>query len=447
MRRRFVTAMTHMRAGRRQRRLHDGRLRQTLPRASTSSAKQDPLGVVTIAPGQPIVLGTLLTATGPAADLGVDSLRGVKLALDYLDLKFDGTAGHALRPPRTAPVEGRRSAAGRGVSGRRAAFANDPQRARRHRPHVLGDGAGQGPADPLRCRHHDDLTLGHQSQAHGPRRNTFRSSFGPRTTGSSEGAAAADFADSTLKARRAATAYEAEPQGDAATTGFVDRFEELGGFITGSFAIPSDPAKSLPLLQAMSEEGADLLYTTNVGTRCADLTHVWDGMASAAATAFVGGAGCMVPAVIAGRTGQSKTVYVVGPDLTRMAEGAFYRTEFLPAYEAQFGTPPIAAFHAYAYDATDIVLDAIQLAATRYKDGTITIGRSALRDAVFGTKDYQGVTGTLSCTPLGECSTDPALAVYLLPAVPLEGGDPTAKPVFSESVSLQGLVASPTPTP
>ena len=48
---------------------------------------------------------------------------------------------------------------------------------------------------------------------------------------------------------------------------------------------------------------------------------------------------------------------------------------------------------------TDVLLDAIQQAATRYKDGTITIGRSALRDAVFGTKDYQGITGTLSWRP------------------------------------------------
>ncbi len=128
-------------------------------------------------------------------------------------------------------------------------------------------------------------------------------------------------------------------------------------------------------------------------------------MAEFRRTGFVDGAAAWCPpssrvSARIGADGQPKTVYVVGPDLTRMAEGAPSTDQFLPAYEAQFGTRRSRAFHAYAYDATDIVLDAIQLAATRYKDGTITIGRSALRDAVFGTKDYQGVTGTLSCTPL-----------------------------------------------
>jgi len=159
----------------------------------------------------------------------------------------------------------------------------------------------------------------------------------------------------------------------------------------------------------------------------------------------------MVPSVIgvvgpgAVANTQPKPMYVVGPDLTRFAQSSFYKTQFLPAYEKQFGTAPIGPYHAYAFDAADILLDAIQSAATRYNDGTITIGRTALRDAVYATKDYVGLTGTLSCTPEGECSTDPAIAVYQLPLVPLEGGDLTAKPVFSESVSLQTLQASPSP--
>jgi branched-chain amino acid transport system substrate-binding protein len=415
------------------------------PSHVTSSASQDPLGVVTIAPGQPIVLGTLLASTGPAADIGVDSLRGVKLALDYLDLKFDGRAGTLFGHP--VQLVSRDDACS-GSGGLRAAHA---LASHRQMLAVIGptcSATALGKATQILS---DAGIITISPSATNPKLTdpTQHVPLFLRTAYNAlvEGAAAADFGDLTLKARRASTAYEAEPQGDAATAGFVDRFEQLGGLITGSFAIPSDPTKAQPLLQAMSEEGADLLYTTNLGTRCADLTHVWDAMSIGAAAALVGGAGCMVPAVITGRTGQTKKVYAVGPDLNRMAEGSFYRTEFLPAYETQFGTPPIAAFHAYAYDATDILLDAIQLAATRYKDGTLTIGRSALRDAVFGTKDYQGITGTLSCTPLGECSTDPALAVYLLPAIPLEGGDPSAKPVFSESVSLQSLEPSPTATP
>src|SRR5712691_8513624 len=50
-------------------------------------------GCVTVASGAPIEVGTLLATTGPNKDLGLDSLYGVELAIDYLDGSFDGTNG------------------------------------------------------------------------------------------------------------------------------------------------------------------------------------------------------------------------------------------------------------------------------------------------------------------------------------------------------------------
>jgi ABC-type branched-chain amino acid transport systems, periplasmic component len=418
---------------------------------STATASPDPLGTVTIAPGQPIVLGTLFASSGPAADLGVDSLRGVKLALDYLDLAFDGTPGTLMGHPVVLASQDDGCAESGGIRGAHA-LAQDSQVLAVIGPTCSASALG-GSVQIL--SNAGIVTI--SPSATNPKLTdpTQHAPLFLRTiyNGLSEGAAAADFVYGSLKARRAATAYEAEPQGDAATTGFRDRFEQLGGIIApGSFALPVDPAKLPSLLQQTVGGGrTDALYTTSVGERCANLTHDWSSMSGSATTAFVGGSGCMVTSVItSGGQGVSTDVpprplYVVGPDLTRFGQSSFYRTQFLPAYDKQFGTAPIGPYHAYAFDATDVLLDAIQGVATRYDDGTITIGRTALRDAVFATKDYVGLTGTLSCTPTGECSTDPALAVYQLPAVPLEGGDPSAKPVFSESVSLQTLEASPSP--
>jgi branched-chain amino acid transport system substrate-binding protein len=44
-------------------------------------------------------------------------------------------------------------------------------------------------------------------------------------------------------------------------------------------------------------------------------------------------------------------------------------------------------------------------------DGTIYVPRQALREAIFATKDFKGVTGTLSCSPSGDCGA-PVIAVY-----------------------------------
>ncbi len=37
--------------------------------------------------------------------------------------------------------------------------------------------------------------------------------------------------------------------------------------------------------------------------------------------------------------------------------------------------------------------------------------KGALRDAIFATKDFQGLTGTLTCSPTGDCGA-PVIAVY-----------------------------------
>jgi branched-chain amino acid transport system substrate-binding protein len=39
------------------------------------------------------------------------------------------------------------------------------------------------------------------------------------------------------------------------------------------------------------------------------------------------------------------------------------------------------------------------------------IGRKALRDALYDTKDFQGLTGKLNCDQYGDCA-DPRIAIY-----------------------------------
>jgi branched-chain amino acid transport system substrate-binding protein len=55
-------------------------------------------------------------------------------------------------------------------------------------------------------------------------------------------------------------------------------------------------------------------------------------------------------------------------------------------------------------------LDAVEAVAQQGEDGTLIIGRQALRDAVGATSDYEGLTGTLTCDEFGDCA-DPKIAV------------------------------------
>jgi ABC-type transport system substrate-binding protein len=57
---------------------------------------------------------------------------------------------------------------------------------------------------------------------------------------------------------------------------------------------------------------------------------------------------------------------------------------------------------------------AIEAVAVQNADGSLSIGRQALRDAMYGTQDYQGLTGVLSCDENGDCATGEALAIFQL---------------------------------
>jgi branched-chain amino acid transport system substrate-binding protein len=93
-----------------------------------------------------------------------------------------------------------------------------------------------------------------------------------------------------------------------------------------------------------------------------------------------------------------------------LVTGAAYDA-FVAKYKTKFGTAPISIFHAHAYDAFNMIKAAIEKVAVKDADGTLHIGRQALRDAMFATKDFQGLTGVLTCTPTGDCA-NPVIGVY-----------------------------------
>ncbi len=89
--------------------------------------------------------------------------------------------------------------------------------------------------------------------------------------------------------------------------------------------------------------------------------------------------------------------YLSSPDFTRLPGG--YQ-DFLDKYKAKFGIKPLSIFHAHAYDAASILFAAHREGRrARPPTAPCTSRKGALRDALFATKDFQGVTGTLTCTP------------------------------------------------
>jgi branched-chain amino acid transport system substrate-binding protein len=113
----------------------------------------------------------------------------------------------------------------------------------------------------------------------------------------------------------------------------------------------------------------------------------------------------------------AEDVYLSGP---YVASGDAYEA-FLAKVEAKYGRGTLSGFHAHAYDAATILLGAIQAVAVANADGSLTIDKRALRDAVFATRDFAGLTGRLSCQSEGDanpgdCATGEALAIFRIAA-------------------------------
>lgn len=79
---------------------------------------------------------------------------------------------------------------------------------------------------------------------------------------------------------------------------------------------------------------------------------------------------------------------------------------FKARYEEEFDVAPdeLGPFHAHAYDAASIIMNAIDEVAIVDADGNLVIDREALILAIRNTTEYEGLTGTLTCNPeSGEC--------------------------------------------
>jgi branched-chain amino acid transport system substrate-binding protein len=95
--------------------------------------------------------------------------------------------------------------------------------------------------------------------------------------------------------------------------------------------------------------------------------------------------------------------------------------KFLEKYKAAFGEGPASGFAPHAYDAMNIFFTAIESVAVVEADGTVYIPRQALRDALYATKDFPGLTGNLACDANGDCATGEALAVYQISQAMVDG--------------------------
>ena len=372
---------------------------------SASMECTDALGCVEVAAGDPILLASALSISGDTADLGTDSQRGAEIAI----AKRGELLGHAveLQPEDDGcNAEGGQTSATKIVSN----------------PQVVGvigttcSGAGVPAAGIISDAGYVMISPSNTSPALTDPDQSWKPGY-LRTAHNDlvQGAAVADFVYNDLGLRKAAAIHDGDPYTEGLAQAFSDAFVALGGEMVAFEAESKEATNVEPLLTTIAASSPEFLFYPVFMPLGGLLTNTAKTIPALENTILGAADGLQSQTLLDAAGDNAEGMYASGPNLE--FTNTMYQDEFVPAYEEMFGEGPINVFHAHAFDAANLLMDAIEAVAQQGADGTLLIGRQALRDHLYATSGYQGLTGTLTCNEYGDCA-DANIAVKKV-----EGGE------------------------
>ncbi|HET7009768.1 MAG TPA: branched-chain amino acid ABC transporter substrate-binding protein [Anaerolineales bacterium] len=391
----------------------------TPPEATAPAAFEctDAIGCVDIAAGDPIHIAYALTVSGPTATLGEDSRGAIEIAVDdrggeLLGHPIELTGEDTLCNAEGGQAAGTKLAADPTVIG--IIGTNCSSEARAAMPLISQAGmvmiSSSNTNPDLTNPDHPDHWPGYLRTAHN---DLF------------QGRVAAEFAYNELGFTKAATIHDGSPYAQSLQQVFADTFVELGGTVTAQEAVNVGDTDMKPVLTTIATGAPEIIYFPIFEPE-GDLIAQQAKQVAGLETTILMGADGLFADTFPEATGDAAVgMYLSGPYVS--PEDPDYAA-FLDKWEAKFGGVPPSGFHSHAYDATNMLLNAIEAVAVVDADGTVHIGRQALRDAMYATSNFDGLTGNLTCDANGDCATGEALAVFLLSEAEVAGNWPP--PVF-----------------
>lgn len=379
---------------------------------------EDKIGVIKIKPGDPIRIGVWFVVAGPDASLGEDTKRGVEIAVDDKKGKLLGHPIKLIVQDEGCNAEGGQAAATKLAADKTIVAAigsNCGSAARAGVPILWKAGIttispsntlpsvtdpNRGPAYDgyLRTAHNDKL----------------------------QGAVAADFAYKELKLTKAATIHDGSPYAEQLQAVFANQFKKLGGTITAQEAISPTDTDMRPVLTKIATSKPDFIYLPIFIAAGGHVVRQAKEVSGLEKTVLMGADGIFSPDFYKAAGEPAIGMYHSSPDFSAFAGG--YK-EFLAKHQKKYGEKPLAPFHAHAYDAAMVVFNSIEKVAKKAPDGTLYIGRMALRDALLATKDHKGLTGNLTCDKYGDCA-DPKIGIYKTTAENVKNLEMPDKPIW-----------------
>ena len=382
----------------------------------------DEIGCVELAPDDNVHIASMLTISGATAYLGDDSQGAIEIAIDDRGGKLLGRDILYTSEDSGCSAEGGQTAATKvasdstviGVIGTNCSSAMTAAM-----DTISSAGLSMlSPSNTAPALTLDDVAAG----------GTYKPGyFRICHTDFFQGQVAAEFVYNELGARTLATIHDGSPYADQLQEVMVARFIELGGEITFQGAVNVGDTDMRAVLTSVAADSPDALYFPIFEPEGPFIVAQSSEIAGLEDTILVGADGLLSASFSEAAGPNAVGMYMSGPYVT----GAAY-DEFLAKWEAKFGGVPPSGFHAFAYDGTNMLFDAIEEVAVTDADGTTYIGRQALRDAIKATSGYSGLTGQLDCgdkvwgllTSKADCATGEALGIFEITQAEVDGNWP-----------------------
>lgn len=357
-------------------------------------------GVVEVKPAEPIHIACWMILSGPDAGLGIDTKRGVEIALDDRGGKLVGHSVKLTFVDTDCNSESGRVSATKIARDRTVVVAIGPN---------CSSSASSGVPILWTSRISTVSPSNSSPQLTDSSRTPnydgyLRTSHNDRV----QSGIAAEFIFRRLGLKRVATIPDRSRYGELVEMAFVEAFQNFGGTVVARESIDSDGKEAKPVLDRIVKAEPEALFLAVFTTAGSQIVRQVKEIPSLKRIALVSTDGMFGPDLYLKAGMSAVGVYHTAPNLSYFTPEY---NRFLEKHQKKYRESPIGPFHACAYDAAMMVFAAIEKVALNAPDGSLSIDRKALRDALYATRKMKGVTGTLTCTPTGDCS-NPKIEVY-----------------------------------
>ncbi len=348
---------------------------------------------VKIAKGQPVVVGTMHVLSGSDAALGVDVLRGVKVAVSDIGGKLLGHPIKLLEEDDGCNAEGGQTAATKIAANQQVLVSLGGACSSATRPAapilykagvpVIATAASSPVLTaPDRAADYTWLT-----------RVVYNDLWAGREV--------ANWATKVLGFKKFATIHDGSAYAEKLVRVFQENVKKQGGEIVSDEAVAPSDTDLRPVLTKIATSKPEMIYAPNfVGVTSYAIRQKKE-IAGLEKVRFIGSDAALGAQLLEAAGKDVIGFQITSTALEAEAQGKGYKA-MKEKYKKMFGEYPIQGFHGNGYDAFMMFAEAFKKVA-KSEGGATTVNTKALRDAILATKNHQGMTGTITCDQYGDC--------------------------------------------